>query len=311
MINNAKLILRYLAVAEAGSIHAAAHILNLSQPALTKSIHSLEENLGTKLLERHSKGVRPTPNGDILIHYAKNIRDALNLAKMELQSISATGTIGRLHIGAGTVWATSILPKILPQLQLEFPSLVIDVEMSVNPSMLPKLANSQLDMVFAAREEEQLLPSHISYEPMTSISHQLVCSTDHPIMNLETITPDMIFEFPFVIYRNDQKNVQNLLQNLATISNSRIKIAIWSQSYAFTVKLLQSGEYLSCLACSDDLPLTLLERGLRIPPIELPLQKLESGVFYRSILKNAPPVQRMFELSRNICTSLSPSAFSL
>ena len=50
MINNAKLILRYLAVAEAGSIHAAAHILNLSQPALTKSIHSLEENLGQNCL---------------------------------------------------------------------------------------------------------------------------------------------------------------------------------------------------------------------------------------------------------------------
>jgi DNA-binding transcriptional LysR family regulator len=59
-------LLHFLAAVKHGSFHKAAEALNVSQPALTKSIRRLETTLGLTLFERHARGISPTPYGDAL-----------------------------------------------------------------------------------------------------------------------------------------------------------------------------------------------------------------------------------------------------
>ncbi len=292
-------ILRFLVVVEAGTIHAAAEKLHVSQPALTKAMMLLEHRLGVQLLERHPKGVSVTAEGEILCRYAKSIRDELNLAKMELRGINASDYGGRLRIGAGTVWATSIISSVLSELQNDFPNLTVEIEMGINAEMLPKLANGQLDIFFGAREDE-ILPSNISYEPEISISHHLVCSADHPIMQIDNLTSVDIFKYPFVIYRNEHHLVRNVLQSLGDIADGSVNIAIWSQSYIAAVKLVESGNYLSVFARSDIEDFQ--DQDSLMSPLEISTNHLESGIYYRNILKKSRPFIRLLELVRRLTT---------
>lgn len=70
-----RLLSSFLVVAEKGSITEAAKVLNISQPALTKSMRRLEDELGVKLFDRVPVGVRLTRYGAILLDHARIIEN--------------------------------------------------------------------------------------------------------------------------------------------------------------------------------------------------------------------------------------------
>ena len=84
VIDSRKLL--YLAtVIEQGSLNKAAKCLDVSQPALSKSMDRLESGLGVKLLERGPAGITPTAFGELLCSHARSIKDELNFAEAQLQ----------------------------------------------------------------------------------------------------------------------------------------------------------------------------------------------------------------------------------
>ena len=64
---------QFVALAEHGSFGKAAATLNISQPALTKSIHTLEATLGVRLFDRHSRGVVLTDFGNLVVSHTKDL----------------------------------------------------------------------------------------------------------------------------------------------------------------------------------------------------------------------------------------------
>src|ERR1700760_4817973 len=89
-------ILRYfVACVESRTMHAAAQAVHVSQPALSKAIANLEHELGVALLDRHPRGVAPTPYGDTLFRYAKMIDSEMRraVAEIDAQRGMTRGTI--------------------------------------------------------------------------------------------------------------------------------------------------------------------------------------------------------------------------
>lgn len=70
----------FVAAIEEGSLRAAARRVSISQPALTKLVRELEKELTASLLERHSKGVVATAQGQVLFEHAKNALGELSTA---------------------------------------------------------------------------------------------------------------------------------------------------------------------------------------------------------------------------------------
>src|SRR5256886_934407 len=95
--------LRYLryfvAVGETRNLSRAAAQLHVAQPALSRQIRALERELGVELLERHPKGVTPTPAGEALIHGAPRILANTAIA-LERAEATAAGRRGRVVLGA-------------------------------------------------------------------------------------------------------------------------------------------------------------------------------------------------------------------
>ncbi len=121
-----RLKLHLLRVADAldvhGSLLKASAALGLGQPALSRSLHELEEIVGTALFERHARGVRPTAAGVVVIRLARRILAELGRAEDDLDAaIGLTG--GTVTVGVLPVAAVGVLPGALIRLKASHPDL--------------------------------------------------------------------------------------------------------------------------------------------------------------------------------------------
>lgn len=120
------LIRSFLAVAEAGSLSAAARQLGASQPTLGRQIRQLEDRLQQVLFQRQPKGLVLTENGAALIGPAQRMRAAMHDVTLTAAGLQ-TGLSGSVRITASETVSLYILPGILAKLRREQPSIQIDI----------------------------------------------------------------------------------------------------------------------------------------------------------------------------------------
>lgn len=128
--------------------HAAAELLCLSQPAVTRSIHRLEESLGCKLFTRVSRGVRLTAEGTALFSHVDSAFKSLSNGEREQKRLAAFEA-GTLIIGAAeTPLYHFLLPK-LGQFREMHPNVTLQVQGSSTHETIQMLRAEQADVVLA------------------------------------------------------------------------------------------------------------------------------------------------------------------
>ncbi|MBI1216933.1 MAG: LysR family transcriptional regulator [Rhodobacteraceae bacterium] len=123
------LIRSVLAVAEAGSLSAAARVLGLSQPTLGRQVQAAEEALGVALFRRHARGLALTEAGAAMVAPAREMQAAA--ARLSLIAAGReTQLSGTVRISASMVVAHHILPPILARLRADEPEIEIELHAS-------------------------------------------------------------------------------------------------------------------------------------------------------------------------------------
>ncbi len=102
----------FLSVIQHGNFSRAAEELNMSQPAVSQQVKSLENELGVKLLDRNTKMVSPTRAGEIVHHYGKQISAIYDIMQRTLDDLRELVT-GTLMVGASYTFGEYILPHIV------------------------------------------------------------------------------------------------------------------------------------------------------------------------------------------------------
>ena len=116
----------FLAVAETGSLSAAARALNLSQPTLGRHIAELEADLNLTLFTRTARGLQQTEAAKALLPHAMAMRDAA--ARLSLAAAGQEETVsGTVRVTASRIVANYILPAMLAQLRLLEPNIQIEL----------------------------------------------------------------------------------------------------------------------------------------------------------------------------------------
>lgn len=158
-----RLRLRHLellvALAEAGTMRAAAARLNLSQPALSKLLGEVEAGLGARLFERSPQGLVANAAGVAAVHRARVMLNELARAAVEVEALAA-GASAVLRIGALSV--TSAVPAAVVQLRRRLPGVFVQIREGRVRELVERLLDGELDAVFGAVPPELLGSDHLA-----------------------------------------------------------------------------------------------------------------------------------------------------
>jgi len=134
----------FLAVVRAGGINRAAEMMNLTQPAVTSRIKSLESTLGAQLFERTRSGVRLTKQGDLLVSYAEQFQQLSQL--VEENVMSAEGVEGHLRLGVSETIAQSWLPELVSEIHRTYPKVKIEISVDISTVLRENLLKREIDL---------------------------------------------------------------------------------------------------------------------------------------------------------------------
>lgn len=165
----------FYAVANTGNISKAAKELYISQPAISKSIQKLEENVGTKLFERSSRGVTLTPEGELLYTHVKSAFETLALGEDKLRRSISLG-IGNLTIGVSSTLCKYILLPYLKGFIKKYPHISISIACHSTNQTLKLLEDGRLDIGLIGKPD---FLKNIDFYPLREIEDIFVATRDY------------------------------------------------------------------------------------------------------------------------------------
>jgi len=133
----------FVIVIESGSIAEAARRLNLTAAAVAQRVHTLEREIGTRLILRSGRSVMPTQAGTAILARAKNLLgDVRDLKAMAADDRPA----GELRVGATPTATSGLLPGILTRLTAHHPQIEYQIESGISAELYRKLLDGDLDV---------------------------------------------------------------------------------------------------------------------------------------------------------------------
>ncbi|EFT4031314.1 LysR family transcriptional regulator [Salmonella enterica] len=203
----------FVAVAQQGTLGRAAETLNLSQPALSKTLNELEQLTGTRLFERGRLGAQLTVPGEQFLTHAVKVLDALNTAGQALNR-KEDASADVVRIGALPTAALGILPAVIGRFHQQQKSTSLQVATMNNTMLLAGLKSGEIDLGIGRMSDPELM-SGLNYELLFLESLKLVVRPDHPLLQ-ETITLSRVMEWPVVVSpigTIPRQNAEALLQS--------------------------------------------------------------------------------------------------
>jgi DNA-binding transcriptional LysR family regulator len=135
----------FASVAEHGSLTRAARSLHVSQPAISKQLGDLEEDIGAPLVDRLPRGVRLTAAGEVLFAHAQRILQAERAAEGELRDLAGLEA-GRLSIGASTTVGSYYVPSLFGELHRAHPRLELELRIANTAAIQEAVLENRLDL---------------------------------------------------------------------------------------------------------------------------------------------------------------------
>ena len=274
----------FLAIAETGSVQAAARHLNISQPAITKSIKLLEAHLGTSLFDRSPTGMMMTEAGRALRSRARNIELEWNAALSDLDA-GKRGTRGVLRIGVGPTYATLFLPAVLRDVSARFPNVEFEVRTGVGSELLTALQSGEIS-IYAGGLETDIVGKRndILERPIYTQFNDLAVRDTHPILSIgPQEIPRALQTHPWVRLSYDRLAHQSVQRFFAQYEMAPPEYTVTTGSLSVALNLVMEQGFVTSL------PRPLFSLGMVPVGASNYAWSIPTGVTYRSSIGETAP----------------------
>jgi DNA-binding transcriptional LysR family regulator len=193
-------LVHLIALAEEGRISRAATRVHLSPSAFSRSIQSVEDDLGLKLFHRNMNGASLTASGEAVLGHAKaldfeNKRFELNL------DLLRRGDFDRVCIGAGPIPASIIIPELIRSMHQQTPHLRIHVEFGNMSMLIERLDKNEVDIClgdirYATGNEERYASKKLAI-----VKAIVCCRIGHPLSSTRRVTSRDLLTYRLALSR--------------------------------------------------------------------------------------------------------------
>lgn len=203
----------FYTVAKTGNISKAANQLYISQPAVSKATHKLEEEIGTTLFNRSSRGVTLTDEGKVLFDYVERAFENLAKGEEHIRKYNELG-LGHIRIGVSTSLCKHILLDYLKDFIKDNPHIKVSIDCHATINTLNLLKNDEIDIGLICDTE---LPKGTVYKPIKEIHDIFIANSDY-IDNFHLREYDNFLENPDALPKGISGNLTgNLIGNISSL----------------------------------------------------------------------------------------------
>lgn len=188
----------FITISKTMSFRKAGEILNLTQPAVSAQIKSLEDEYQTVLIDRNQP-VTLTDSGRVFLDHALKIVRTVEELKQKLADLENTPQ-GHIHLGTTTSIAMQALPRVLSYFQNQFPLIKITIHSMPSSQIMTSVENGSVDIgISYLFEKVPYLESSVLYYD----TFELVVSPEHPLASQDSASIEELRHMPLIMLSPD------------------------------------------------------------------------------------------------------------
>jgi len=295
----------FLSVAELRSFTEAGRALNVSQPALSRTIRQIEDGVGARLFDRDTRNVELTPAGRELAPIARRILGEFEGAFSELAQF-VEGRSGRVTVAALPSIAAAILPATIERFRHGHPQVDFTIRDALSDVIVSAVDEGHADLGVTVRPP---VSERLAYRPLLSDDFVLVCRADDPLAG-DAAVPWSVFEGRAFIAMASSSSVRAMTDAAFLQAALAVKPLYECEHIATAGSLIAAGLGVAALPRLT-LPLIGFAR-MSVRPLEQPILSRSIGVVTRIGRSLSPAAQAfltaLIEDARHISTASSSSA---
>lgn len=211
-----------------GTTTKAADALDVTQPAVSKTLQLLAEKAGFQLFRKNRQRLVPTPEAHMLYAEVQRVFEsarAISRAAQEIRELRS----GRLNICAMPAFGLTLLPSIISEFSRQHPTVLIAMDIRSSSTVIQRASRNQLDIGIAATVEEET-PS-VSRRVLIDTEPVCVMPNGHPLTRKETVSPEDLHGLDFISMGSGdpmRRQLDALCQQREVRRNLKVEVALSS-----------------------------------------------------------------------------------
>ena len=239
----------FRAVAKTGSVSGAARVLHISQPAVTKTLHLLEEELGLQLFQRIKGRLLITPEAQALLPQVERLFGQVDAVHQYTQEIRS-GHVGSLTVASVATLSSTIVATTISRFSAGHPKVLFDLRAQSTRQVIESVRNNQADVGVIDVSEGG---SDMDVTELCRADLGCVMRHDHPLASLRLISPADLAGETIITFAEDTQMGWAVRDALRKKKSSSVILFTVNQTFS-AYALAQSG---SGVALVDPFPLLL------------------------------------------------------
>lgn len=253
----------FVEVARQGSIRGASRTMNLSQPALTKSIKELEEGMAAQLFVRRSKGVALTECGEGFYQRARLILEELRAAQDDIRQRQGE-LAGQINIGMGASVSRTLMPAVITRFHAQHPQVKVRIMEGQLVSMINELRQGELDFTINTYYQGPY-DQEFTFEKLFEKPFAVFCREGHPATGATSINELLHYNWTMPTPRGSYyKQLEEVFSHRSQIP----RIGVVCETFSSCISLVAQSDFLSILPQELGCDPLLAHRLVMLPVVE-------------------------------------------
>jgi molybdate transport repressor ModE-like protein len=253
------LIRSFLEVAECGSISAAARRLMVTQPALSRRLQQLEQELEAPLLERSRKGVSLTEQGRFLAREGRALVERWERLKDGLGALTKLET-GLVRVGGGATAVSFLLPPAIAQFQRSHPGVLLQVKEAGSRDVERDVIEERLELGIVTLPVQS---RELEVSPLRTDRIVLVAASDHALAKRARV-PVSALEGQDLVGFESPSAIRTLIDDALREAGVRMHVVMELRSIPAILRMVATTR---CLAFVSSLGLREDDRSTKVIPV--------------------------------------------
>lgn len=280
----------FVAVVELGSLTRASQQLNLTQPALTRSVKTLELSVATQLLERSTHGINVTQAGKALYQHAKFMLTHSERIHRDVR-MAANATHGELMIVMEPAFAELNMHRAIGRFMQQYGGVSIKASTHFVEQAVPMLLDGHADLAVIATPAETMAKG-LDYVPLAHVQMAAYAASDHPLAALADVTCEALAGARWALL--DHRHADDMITRyFATGRQPTPSDVLRTDSLGLIRQLVLEEGYVALL------PMHIMagSSAVRLPAPDLPITRW-AGILTRSDAPTTPAMEGFIAMLR-------------